>query len=158
MLLSIWGPQTILASLAAALVLDALVGDPGWLWRRLPHPVAAAGAVIGWADTALNRLDFGAGLRRLLGVLAVVVLLAAAAAVGWGLSRLFALAPGGWLIEGACAALLLAQRSLYIHVRAVQWAFAGGLSDARGAVAHIVGRDPGQLDTSARRCGMHRHR
>jgi adenosylcobinamide-phosphate synthase len=143
MLLSIWEPQMILAGLAVALVLDALVGDPRWL----PHPVAAAGAVIGWVDTALNRPEFGAGVRRGLGVATVLVLLTAAAAVGWGLSRLFALAPsGGWLIEGVCVALLLAQRSLYDHVRAVRRAFESGLQTARGAVAHIVGRDSAQLD------------
>jgi cobalamin biosynthesis protein CobD/CbiB len=34
--------------LVGALVLDALIGDPGALWRRLPHPVAAIGTVIGW--------------------------------------------------------------------------------------------------------------
>ena len=142
MLLSIWEPEVILACLAVSLVLDAFIGDPRWL----PHPVAAAGAVIGWADRALNRPTFGAMARLVLGVLAVVLLLAGAAAIGWGLSWLLALVPGGWLIEAACVALLLAQRSLYIHVRAVRRAFAGGLGPARAAVAHIVGRDPAQLD------------
>ena len=30
--------------LLGALALDALIGDPATLWRRLPHPVAAIGA------------------------------------------------------------------------------------------------------------------
>ncbi len=34
----------ILVVLVAALVLDRIVGDPDWLWRRLPHPVVLFGA------------------------------------------------------------------------------------------------------------------
>ncbi|MEQ8372886.1 MAG: cobalamin biosynthesis protein, partial [Roseibium aggregatum] len=29
--------------LLAALLLDALIGDPDWMWQRLPHPVVWIG-------------------------------------------------------------------------------------------------------------------
>ena len=31
----------ILLVLIAALLLDRIIGDPDWLWRRLPHPVVS---------------------------------------------------------------------------------------------------------------------
>ena len=36
-------PAPLLASLLLALALDALAGDPDWLYRRLPHPVVVIG-------------------------------------------------------------------------------------------------------------------
>ena len=33
--------------LLAALALDAAIGDPDWLWRRLPHPVVLCGRLVG---------------------------------------------------------------------------------------------------------------
>ena len=41
--------------LLIAQVFDALVGDPQALWRRVPHPVALAGGLIGWLDRHWNR-------------------------------------------------------------------------------------------------------
>jgi len=53
----------------------------------------------------------------------------------------------GWIIAAVVVALLLAQRSLFAHVGRVAEALkTGGLESARGAVAHIVGRDPETLD------------
>jgi adenosylcobinamide-phosphate synthase len=54
---------------------------------------------------------------------------------------------GGTVALGLIASTLIAQRSLYQHVAKVRTAFAsGGLTEARQAVAMIVGRDPEQLD------------
>lgn len=129
--------------LAAALVVDAILGDPDWLWRRVPHPVVIAGRLIGWLDRALNR---GAA-RRLAGVAALGALIAAAGGAGWALHRLFMLHPLGMAGEVIAVAVLLAQRSLYDHVVRVHRAFAeGGLPAARAAVSMIVGRDPNALD------------
>jgi adenosylcobinamide-phosphate synthase len=36
-----------LTLMAAALVLDALIGDPDFLYRRMPHPVVWMGTAIG---------------------------------------------------------------------------------------------------------------
>lgn len=132
--------------LAAALVLDAIMGDPEAMWRRVPHPVAALGAIIGWLDRLLNREAWTADTRRYVGaaVLALVVVLAAT--VGWLLSRVFAALPLGALGTVVVAAVLLAGRSLYDHVAAVADAFNRGISAARATVARIVGRDPTSLD------------
>lgn len=140
--------------LALALVLDAFVGDPGHLWRRIPHPVAVIGAFVAWLDRTLNRDHDNPETRRAAGVIALAVLVAVAIAVGLALHAVFAAIPFGWLGTVVVAFVFIASRSLYDHVRAVAdafdpEAFVGGLPDARSAVSRIVGRDPESLDEPA---------
>lgn len=45
--------------LALALLIDAIVGDPRWLYRRIPHPVVLIGKPIAFLDRRLNRPDRG---------------------------------------------------------------------------------------------------
>lgn len=124
--------------LALALMLDAALGEPDWLWRRIPHPAVLMGRAIGWADARFNT---GSG-QRLNGTLVVAVLCLAAAMLGWALSQL------GPVVEVLVAAILLAQRSLVDHVRAVAEGLRVGLPEGRTAVAMIVGRDTAELDPS----------
>ena len=70
-----------------------------------------------------------------------------AVAAGWGLTEAALTLPYGWAIELVAVTLLMAQRSLFDHVRAVARALDRyGLDAARAAVARIVGRDPKSLD------------
>jgi adenosylcobinamide-phosphate synthase len=142
-------PATLLHALLLALALDALIGDPAWLYRRVPHPVA----LIGGAILRLERrwLDLGAPphvLRRR-GLLLGAVILAASAVVGLGLQWLCFRMPFGWLLLGVLMSSLLAQRGLYEHAAAVAAGLREGLAQGRAAVARIVGRDPEQLDGPA---------
>ena len=118
-------------TLALALVLDAILGEPRWLWSRLPHPVVAMGRAVEAMDRAWNR----GGARRAKGAAAAALLVGAAAAVGWAVAFL------GPVAEVVLAAILLAQRSLCDHVRAVAAALRVGEAEGRRAVAMIVGRD-----------------
>ncbi|MEX0851945.1 MAG: adenosylcobinamide-phosphate synthase CbiB [Bauldia sp.] len=132
--------------LALALILDAVVGDPDLIWRRVPHPAALIGALVGLLDRVLNRSATSPRTRRRLGALAVAAVVAVAGLSGYGLERLFAAIAYGWIGTVVVAATLLAGRSLYEHVAAVGAAFADGLDAARAAVGRIVGRDPRSLD------------
>jgi adenosylcobinamide-phosphate synthase len=133
--------------LALALALDAVIGDPPWLWRRLRHPVALIGGLIGWADRRLNRDAAPAGERRLIGALFALGLIAGAALAGWALVYILRTLEAGAVGEIIAASVLLAGRSLYDHVRAVAEALArDGLAAGRQAVARIVGRDSDNLD------------
>jgi len=135
--------------LIAAIGLDALIGDPDWLWRRLPHPVTWFGALIGLCDRTFNRDTAAAGIRRAAGVGVVIVLVAIAWLAGLLVERLVARIPYGIVLIPVIASVLLASRSLHDHVARVLNAFhSGGLSDARKAVSMIVGRDPDSLDKS----------
>ena len=126
------------ALLVPALLLDAAFGEPHWLWSRLPHPAVVMGRAVGWLDARLNRGEN----RKAKGVLALVVLVLGAGLAGAAIASL----PDGGLLEVLAAAILLAQRSLVDHVRAVGDALRLSLSDGRRMVARIVGRDTTALD------------
>ncbi|MBC8451703.1 MAG: cobalamin biosynthesis protein, partial [Rhodospirillaceae bacterium] len=69
--------------LALAFVLDVLIGDPHWLYRHVPHPVAILGEVIGRLDSALNNPKSDELSRRFAGALMVSALVGSCAAIGW---------------------------------------------------------------------------
>ena len=130
--------MTTAALLAVALVLDALLGEPDWLWRRLPHPAVLMGRAVSVLDRLLNR---GTG-RVLKGALAIALLALGALTLGEGLARL------GPVAEVLAAAVLLAQRALAQHVQAVADGLRSSLGEGRRMVARIVSRDTGAMDES----------
>jgi adenosylcobinamide-phosphate synthase len=139
--------NTTLFVVVTALAIDASVGDPDWLWRRVPHPVVLIGRFIGLLDRTLNRESWSRSTRKLAGAGAVFLLVALSALIGMlGETALRESQPGNVAL-GLIASTLIAQRSLYQHVARVRAAFAdGGLAEGRRAVSLIVGRDPDQLD------------
>jgi adenosylcobinamide-phosphate synthase len=135
--------------LLGALAIDALIGDPPWLWRRFPHPVVVMGAAIAALDRVLNVEDQSSGMRRIAGILSVALLVIGSGLLGYLVDAGLRSIPAGECLVAVVAAMFLAQRSLYDHVAQVHAAFAeGGLASARNAVAMIVGRDPSTLDES----------
>ncbi len=133
--------------LVLALAIDAVVGDPAWVYRRIPHPVVVMGSMIGWADRTLNKDWYRAAIRRRLGVAAVVAILALAWILGAAIHAVLNLLPFAEILEAVIASALLAQNSLYRHVAAVERGFVGArLAPAQAAVRRIVGRDPASLD------------
>lgn len=136
----------ILPALLLALVVDRLIGDPPWLYRHLPHPVE----IIGGAIADLERRSFGQATTAVglfqRGRATTLLLVAISLAVGFLIQWLCLLLPLGWVILGLLMSALLAQVSLADHVRAVADGLDQGLVEGREAVAHIVGRDPEQLD------------
>jgi len=139
------------AAVVAALAVDAVVGDPPALWRRLPHPVVLFGRLIALLDRRLNDPRRSDAARRLRGVVALVVLVAVAIGVGLAIEAVLDLLPSplGFAITAVLAAVLIAQKSLDQHVARVRDALrTGDLAASREAVSHIVGRDPQALDES----------
>lgn len=136
----------LLASLLIALIWDALVGDPAWLHRRLPHPVVLIGRAIAALEARLLTEGLAESAKRRRGVVLLGLVLGGALAVGLALQQGLRALPGGWLLEGVAMGVLLAQRSLVQHVRMVALGLERGLAEGRRAVARIVGRDPERLD------------
>lgn len=133
--------------MAAAMLADAVMGDPPRLWRRLPHPVVLMGRIVAHADTSFNHESAGDLARRLAGCGALLLLLLMVGSVAWLLHRLLAGIPGGFVVEAVLAGILIAQRSLVEHVRDVEAALRlDGLAAGRVAVSRIVGRDTADLD------------
>lgn len=124
--------------IALAMVLDAVLGEPRWLWSRLPHPAVLMGRAVGWLDRRLNNRT------RAAGVLAVGILVIGAIGLGLVLAAL-----PGWWAEVLVGAMLLAQRSLVQHVQSVGDALRISLGDGRRAVAMIVGRDVSRMEGDA---------
>ncbi len=129
--------QTLTIALVA-LALDAAIGWPAALFRRLSHPVVWLGALIALLDRRLNR--GGHPIAR--GGLAVAATLVAALIPAWLLTWALAPLPLGALLLGVLAWPLVAARSLHDHVAAVARPLAvGDIAGAKSAAAMIVGRD-----------------
>ncbi len=136
-------------SMLVAMAVEAALGWPDAVYRRIGHPVTWAGALFRWADLRLNRESDPFWLRRALGVLVCLGI----TAVAWGLAAVVvAVLPNGVfgvILTGVLAWPLVATRSLYDHVARVMRPLAqGDLDAARNAVAMIVGRDPMTLDSA----------
>jgi adenosylcobinamide-phosphate synthase len=129
------------ALLLPALLLDAALGEPKWLWDRFPHPAVLMGRAVGLADRMLNN----GPSKRAKGTAAMLALGLGAWVLGW----LIAAVPDFGLLEIIVAAMLLAQKSLVDHVRAVATGLRSSLAAGRSAVAMIVGRDTKALDAPA---------
>ncbi|PID36305.1 MAG: adenosylcobinamide-phosphate synthase [Rhodobacterales bacterium] len=121
--------------LTLALALDAAIGEPDRIWRRVPHPAVLMGRAVDWCDRMMNhgRGKVGAGAMALFGL----VLL------GWWCGKVLGLL--GWPMEILVAAILIAQRSLVQHVAAVGTVLNRSLEDGRAAVGKIVGRDTAEM-------------
>jgi adenosylcobinamide-phosphate synthase len=126
--------------LVLAMLLDAALGEPRWLWDRVPHPAILMGRTVGWIDKRFNRGDH----LRYRGALSFGALVLGAGIFGWLLCDL----PGPFA-EIIVGAILLAQKSLAQHVQAVADALRLSVADGRRSVAMIVGRDTGQMDGPA---------
>jgi len=122
--------------LCSAMILDALMGEPRWLWSRLPHPAVLMGRAIAALDRHLNKSP-GQFWR---GAVALAVLTLGAGALGWALAQL------GVLVEILVTAILLAQKSLVQHVRTVADGLRLSVQSGRDAVAMIVSRDVRRAD------------
>jgi adenosylcobinamide-phosphate synthase len=139
-------------SLAVALVIDLLIGDPRWRF----HPVRLLGILCELAERLARRVERRLPVR-LCGALAWGMVSGVSLAVAYNLlvvfSRLQPLA--GLVFATAVLFFSIAAGDLIRHARQVSRHLLGGdLGQARQAVAMMVGRDTGGLDASgvARAC------
>ena len=129
-----------------ALAVDAVVGDPPALYRRVPHPVALVGTWIARLDTRYNEEAASDGKRLVRGAAVTLGVTLAAAGTGVLFHGLATMAPAGGILEAVVASTLIACRGLHDHVREVALGLQSGVAEARAAVSHVVGRDPEPLD------------
>ena len=122
------------------MLLDAVFGEPRWLWSRLPHPAVLMGRLIGWCDATFNT---GAHRGRN-GIAVLLVLVIGAGVLGIALQSL-----PTTIVDTVVLAVLLAQKSLVQHVQAVGDGLRLSLGDGKRAVRMIVSRDTKDMDASA---------
>lgn len=135
------------ATMLIGLCLDAALGWPQAIHRRIGHPVTWAGRLIAGLDTALNRETSGGRTRRAAGALTAALVLAACTLPAILVQQALPATWWGVILGGGLAWPLFALRSMHDHVRDVERPLASGDRDgARHAVSMIVGRDPAALD------------
>lgn len=122
------------------MLLDAALGEPRWLWDRITHPAILMGQLIGALDKRLNN----GSNRKFKGAAVMLALSLGALALGAVLQFIF-----GTVGQIIICAILLAQKSLTDHVRAVANSLRLSLGDGRHSVSMIVGRDTSNMDHSA---------
>lgn len=130
----------------AALLLEALLGYPAWLYGAIGHPVSWIGRIIGFAERRLNLPERAAQDRRGRGWALMAGLLFAAGFGALWLQVSLGVSLLGQAALALVASTLLAQRSLYAHVRDVADGLDRSLEEGRVAVARIVGRNVAELD------------
>ena len=131
------------------MLIELVLGYPQWLVRTIGHPVTWIGRLIGILDRRLNHDGNSEALRRINGMLTVLIIAAAAGSAAYLLQHFLSRLPYGPLAAALVASTLVAQRSLYRHVADVATALeTGGVEAGRAAVAHIVGRDADALDAA----------
>ncbi len=123
-----------------AMLLDAILGEPKWLWSKVPHPAVLMGRAVAWLDETLNSDP----LARQKGVAAMLALV-----IGAGLLGLILRVIPGNIVDILVLAVLLAQRSLSDHVLDVARGLRASLAAGRAAVGQIVSRDTSAMDESA---------
>ncbi len=135
----------------AALVIDAAIGWPAHVYRRIGHPVGAFAWLIDMGERRWNQPGFTPSARRIGGTATVCLLVGLAGGGGWVVQILLMrwIGPWGWVVVALLAFPGLAQHSLFEHVRPVARALARhDLDRARATVGMIVGRDTAALDAS----------
>lgn len=128
------------------MLIELCIGYPERLTRAIGHPVNWIGGLIERCDRLLNR-ELAPSLRRLMGMLAVVVLLGVVGTAAFVAQSQLLRLPYGLIAAAVLASTMIAQRSLHRYVANVASALdKNGLDAGRRAVSHIVGRDTAELD------------
>lgn len=127
-----------------AFLAEAIIGYPPLLFRAIKHPVVWMGTLIAFLDKNCNQPNKPDKLRRGLGVLCLLLVLAVGGLAGVLITNFTHPA-----VQIVCMASLFASRSLYQHVQAVYAALKQtDLPLSRNNLSKIVGRDVENLDES----------
>ncbi|MFF2482545.1 adenosylcobinamide-phosphate synthase CbiB [Paenibacillus sp. NPDC058071] len=135
--------------IAAAIVIDWIVGDPKWP----THPVIWIGRLIRLLEARLRASEEGrsAGAIFRRGIILGVIVLAVSYGVIWGITAAAAAihpwlgyAASAWFISTTIAVKGLKEAAMLVYVPLTQ----GRLAEARKYVGYIVGRDTERLNES----------
>ncbi len=131
-----------------ALVIDALIGDPKWLYRLVPHPVVLIGKFIS-VQEKINHPDTSPSTAQLNGAIVTAQTVFVAAGLGYLVAFFCQDDFLGLIVLALFSSSLIAWRGLWDHVRDVALGLEQNLEEGRKAISHIVGRDPETLDEPA---------
>ncbi|MEW7006548.1 adenosylcobinamide-phosphate synthase CbiB [Lentilitoribacter sp. EG35] len=137
--------------LFCATILDMLVGDPDWIWRKYTHPIVWFGQITGYMDKRFNSNLLSQAHKKFTGIMAIVMLVAIAVILGLLFTAILSnIGFLGYVLEVIIVAIFIAQKSMSDHVERIITPLRNGdINGARNAVSMIVGRDTAQLDESS---------
>ena len=134
----------------AGLAIEAMVGWPDAVDRRIGHPVRWFGWLVERTERLGNRQSWSRSARIATGGLVTLFLVVLAGLIGLAI-QLFL--PAGWLglaLMALVVSSMIAARSLHDHVADVARAFdVSGIAAARDSLSQIVGRATAELDEPA---------
>ncbi len=133
------------SALAAAFILDCLIGDP----PRWPHPVRCLGTAVDFFDKGSRKFFNSPGGLKAAGLLITVIIAGGAFSLSVILlSTAYRVHPvGGWVVEVYLLFILLAGGDLHRHVSKVScYLRSGNREKARLGAAMLVSRDTGSMD------------
>lgn len=134
----------------AGLGIEALVGWPDALDRRIGHPVRWFGWLVDRMERWGNRTTWSRRVRIALGGVTTLLLVALATCVGFAIQQFAPAVFAGALLLALVASSMIATRSLHDHVAAVGKSFEDdGIEAARISLSRIVGRETAALDEPA---------
>ncbi|MEE2761671.1 MAG: cobalamin biosynthesis protein [Pseudomonadota bacterium] len=136
--------------LLLALILDIGAGAAVNRWRLSWHPLNVIGSIANWCDRKLNRAHRPEMDRTIRGLIAMLLLVATAATIGWLIAWASLSVPLMWILETALILMLLDQSG--VHARVRRAALAIGVNDtdkARQEIAPIASGDTESMDAHA---------
>ncbi len=128
-----------------AYIIDYLIGDPDYIYKRFPHPVSWFAANLKFFEKHLY------APRKVNGAACLLITIFIAVIPAYYLEYwLLEFGTIGQLLIAIAASVLLASKSLIAHVTQVKTSLENEtLEQARIAVSKIVGRETDQLDRPA---------
>ncbi len=132
-----------------AIAIDRIVGDPTWLYARIPHPVSLMAKFLMAGERGFNRPALTPKQRKQFGGVVFGLYVISFVAIALLIEHLVLhFLPGfmGTILMALLASSLLAVTSLMEHVQRVQMpVMMGDVETARLEVSKIVGRDTSEL-------------
>ena len=136
--------------LLLALILDIGAGTAVNRWRLTWHPANVMVSIANWCDRKLNRAHRPEIDRTMRGLLAMLLLVTTAAAIGWLIAWASLSVPLMWILETALILMLLDQRCVYARVRLAARAIgADDTGKARQEIAPIASSGTESMDAHA---------
>lgn len=133
--------------LAAAVVMDTVIGDP----RISIHPVVLIGNLIGWLEKILYGHNQQVFRQKVAGALLVILVLTSVYGVAWALTAVLSLLPpmAGFLGSALLLSFTISPRSLAEAGNEIRkFLLSGNLEQARFKVGWIVGRDTDKMSVA----------
>lgn len=138
--------MNVMLALGLAIIFDALIGDPQYIYNKVKHPVTWMAKLLMCGEGYLNKPEYSLLAKRTLGLILISTCSAIVFFLFYIIQNAVLETVIPELLVGLIASIFLAFRSLLEHVNDVKHALAeSDLENSRKLLAKIVGRDTTNL-------------